>query len=127
VAEVLVNDNQPVKAGQPLVKLARGIIRRLWIRRRRTDGWRKSEAQSGDGHSQNARERGRANVERGRAIEWIASGFDASGSGYDQAKTSAWRSRKQIIDKSRANAQLAQADLARFRPLMEKGEIRSSN
>ncbi len=42
---------------------------------------------------------------------------------YDQAKTSDLAFAQANIDKSRANAQLGQADLARFRPLMEKGEI----
>src|SRR5947207_3153091 len=41
----------------------------------------------------------------------------------EQAKTSDLAWAQANIDKSRANAQLAQADLARFRPLMEKGEI----
>ena len=42
---------------------------------------------------------------------------------YDQSRTSDLAWAQANVDKSRANAQLAQADLARFTPLMEKGEI----
>jgi membrane fusion protein, multidrug efflux system len=42
---------------------------------------------------------------------------------YDQAKTADLAWAQANVDKSRANADLAQADLARYKPLMEKGEI----
>jgi membrane fusion protein, multidrug efflux system len=42
---------------------------------------------------------------------------------YDQALTSDLAWAQANIDKSRANKQLAQADLARYTPLLEKGEI----
>ena len=42
---------------------------------------------------------------------------------FDQAKTSDLAWAQANVDKSKANALLAQADLARFKPLMEKDEI----
>jgi len=42
---------------------------------------------------------------------------------YDEARTSDLAFAQANVEKSKANAQLAQADLERYRPLMEKGEI----
>jgi len=42
---------------------------------------------------------------------------------YDQARSSDLAYAQANIEKSKANAQLGQADLGRYRPLMEKGEI----
>jgi len=42
---------------------------------------------------------------------------------YDEAQTADFAWAQAMVDKSRANAELAQADLGRYGPLMEKGEI----
>jgi membrane fusion protein, multidrug efflux system len=42
---------------------------------------------------------------------------------YEQAKTSDLAWAQANVDKGRANAELAQADLARYKPLLDKGEI----
>jgi membrane fusion protein (multidrug efflux system) len=42
---------------------------------------------------------------------------------YDQARTSDLAWAQANIEKSKANAELAQADLARYKPLLDKGEI----
>jgi len=42
---------------------------------------------------------------------------------YDQARTSDLAFARDNIEKSRANAELGQADLARYKPLLDKGEI----
>jgi membrane fusion protein, multidrug efflux system len=42
---------------------------------------------------------------------------------YDQARTSDLAFAQANIEKSKANAELARADLARYKPLLEKGEI----
>lgn len=124
VAEVLVNDNEPVKAGQPLVKLDARDYQAALDQAKAQLALAESEAQS-------------AGVDVPRTRENTASGTssaDAQLSGsqadlmraevaYDQAKTSDLAWAQANIDKSRANAQLAQADLARFKPLMEKDEI----
>jgi membrane fusion protein (multidrug efflux system) len=124
VAEVLVNDNEPVKAGRPLVKLDARDYQAALDQAKAQLALAESEAQS-------------AGVDVPRTRENTASGTssaDAQLSGsqadlmraevaYDQAKTSDLAWAQANIDKSRANAQLAQADLARFKPLMEKDEI----
>ena len=124
VADVLVNDNQPVKAGQPLVKLDARDYQAALDQAKAQLVLAESEARS-------------AGVDVPRTRENVVSGTssaDAQLSGaqadamraqvtYDQAKTSDLAWAQANIDKSRANAQLAQADLARFTPLMEKGEI----
>jgi len=124
VAEVLVDDNQPVKAGQPLVKLDARDYQAALDQAKGQLALAESEAQS-------------AGVDIPRTRENTASGTssaDAQLSGsqadlmraqvtYDQARTSDLAWAQANVDKSRANARLAQADLARFRPLMEKDEI----
>lgn len=124
VAEVLVNDNQPVKAGQPLVKLDARDYQAAVDQAKAQLALAESEAQS-------------AGVDVPRTRENVVSGTssaDAQLSGaqadamraevaYDQARTSDLAWAQANVDKSRANAQLGQADLARFTPLMEKGEI----
>jgi len=124
VAEVLVNDNQPVKAGQPLVKLDARDYQAALDQAKAQLALAESEAQS-------------AGVDVPRTRENVVSGTssaDAQLSGaqadamraevtYGQAQTSDLAWAQANVDKSRANAQLAQADLARFTPLMEKGEI----
>jgi len=124
VAEVLVDDNQPVKAGQPLVKLDARDYQAALDQAKGQLALAEGEAQS-------------AGVDIPRTRENTASGTssaDAQLSGaqadlmkaqvtYDQARTSDLAWAQANVDKSRANAKLAQADLARFRPLMEKDEI----
>ena len=124
VSEVLVNDNQPVKAGQPLVKLDARDYQAALDQAKAQLALAESEAQS-------------AGVDVPRTRENVVSGTssaDAQLSGaqadamraevsYDQARTSDLAWAQANVDKSRANARLAQADLARFTPLMEKGEI----
>jgi len=124
VSEVLVDDNQPVKAGQPLVKLDARDYQAALDQAKGQLALAEGEAQS-------------AGVDIPRTRENTASGTssaDAQLSGaqadlmraqvtYDQARTSDLAWAQANVDKSRANAKLAQADLARFRPLMEKDEI----
>ncbi|HLZ10959.1 MAG TPA: HlyD family secretion protein [Candidatus Acidoferrum sp.] len=124
VADVLVNDNQPVKAGQALVKLDARDYQAALDQAKAQLGLAESEARS-------------AGVDIPKTRENVASGTSSADAGllgaeadamraevtYEQAKTSDLAYAQANIDKSRANAQLAQADLARFRPLMEKGEI----
>jgi membrane fusion protein (multidrug efflux system) len=124
VAEVLVDDNQPVKAGQALVKLDARDYQAALEQAKAQLALAESEAQS-------------AGVDIPRTRENTASGTSSADAqllgaqadvmraeaAFDQAKTSDLAYAQANIDKSRANAQLGQADLARFRPLMEKGEI----
>jgi membrane fusion protein (multidrug efflux system) len=124
VAEVLVQDNQQVTAGQVLVKIDPRDYQASLDQAKAALALAESEAQS-------------AGVDVPRTRENVASGTssaDAQLAGaeadlaraqatYDQALTSDLAWAQANIDKSRANAQLAQADLGRYTPLLEKGEI----
>jgi membrane fusion protein (multidrug efflux system) len=124
VAEVLVQDNEQVKAGQVLVKIDPRDYQASLDQAKGALALAESEAQS-------------AGVDVPRTRENVASGTssaDAQLAGaeadlaraqatYDQALTSDLAWAQANIDKSRANAQLARADLARYLPLLEKGEI----
>jgi membrane fusion protein (multidrug efflux system) len=124
VAEVLVQDNEQVKAGQVLVKIDPRDYQAGLDQAKAALALAESEAQS-------------AGVDVPRTRENVASGTssaDAQLAGaeadlaraeatYDQARTADLAWARANVDKSRANAQFAQADLARYTPLLAKGEI----
>lgn len=124
VAEVLVTDNQPVKAGQVLVKIDPRDYQASLDQAKASLALAESDALS-------------AGVDIPRTRENVASGTSSAGaqlSGaqadleraqvtYDQARTSDLAWAQANIEKSRANSELAQADLARYKPLLDKGEI----
>jgi membrane fusion protein, multidrug efflux system len=124
VGNVLVEDNQPVKAGQVLVQIDAGDYQAAVDQANAALALAASEARS-------------AGVDVPRTSENVASGTSSAQAqlsaaqadlakaqaGYEQAQTAdiAWAQAN--VDRSRANAELAKADLARYTPLMEKGEI----
>jgi membrane fusion protein (multidrug efflux system) len=124
VAEVQVLDNQQVKAGQVLVKIDPRDYQASLDQAKAALALAESEAQS-------------AGVDVPRTRENVASGnssADAQFLGaeadlaraqatYEQAQTADLAWAEANVDKSRANAELAKADLARYLPLLEKGEI----
>jgi membrane fusion protein (multidrug efflux system) len=124
IAEVLVRDNEPVKAGQVLAKIDPRDYQAALDNAKAALALAQSEAQS-------------ANVDVPRTRENVASGTSSANAGllgaeaelaqaqaaYTQAQNSDLAFAKANVEKSRANAQLAQADLDRYRPLMDKGEI----
>jgi membrane fusion protein (multidrug efflux system) len=124
VSQVLVEDNQPVKAGQVLVKIDPRDYQAALDQARAALLLAESEATS-------------AGVDVPRTRENVASGNSSADaqlmgaqadlaraqSTYEQAQTADLAWAQANVEKSRANAELAQADLARYLPLMEKGEI----
>jgi membrane fusion protein (multidrug efflux system) len=124
VAQVLVDDNQPVKAGQILVKLDPRDYQAALDEAKGALALADSDSQS-------------AVVDVPRTRENTASttsGADAQLAGaqadllraqvtYDQSRTSDLAYAQDNIEKSRANSDLAKADLARYKPLLDKGEI----
>jgi membrane fusion protein (multidrug efflux system) len=124
VAQVLVNDNQAVKAGTVLVKIDPRDYQASLDQAKAQLALAESDAQS-------------AGVDVPRTRENVASGTssaDAQLAGaeadlasaqatYDQSRTSDLAFAQANIDKSRANSELGQADLARYKPLLDKGEI----
>ena len=124
VEQVLVEDNQPVKAGQVLVKIDPRDYQAALDQAKAALLLAESEARS-------------AGVDVPRTRENVASGNSSADaqlmgaqadlaraqSTYEQAQTADLAWAQANVEKSRANAELAQADLARYLPLMEKGEI----
>jgi membrane fusion protein (multidrug efflux system) len=124
VARVQVNDNQPVKAGQVLVQLDPADYQAALDQAKGALALAEGEARS-------------AGVDVPRTSEDTASGTSSAQAQlagaqadlmraeatYQQAQTADLAYAQANIEKSRANAQLGQADLARYLPLMEKGEI----
>jgi len=124
VAQVLVEDNQAVKAGQVLVKIDPRDYQASLDQAKAALALAESDALS-------------AGVDIPRTRENVASGTssaDAQLAGaeadlqrgqvtYEQARTSDLAWAQANIEKSRANAELARADLARYKPLLDKGEI----
>jgi membrane fusion protein (multidrug efflux system) len=124
VAQVLVDDNEAVKAGQVLVKIDPRDYQAALDQAKAALLLAESEARS-------------AGVDVPRTRENVASGNSSADaqlmqavadvaraqSTYEQAQTADLAWAQANIEKSRANAELAKADLARYLPLMEKGEI----
>ena len=124
VAEVLVKDNQPVKAGQVLVKIDPRDYQAALDQAKAQLALAESDAQS-------------AGVDVPRTQENVASGTSSADAQllgaqaelasaeatYQQAQTADLAYAQANIDKSKANSVLAQADLARYKPLLDKGEI----
>ena len=124
VAQVLVDDNQAVKTGQILVKIDPRDYQAALDQAKASLALAESEARS-------------AGVEVPRTREDVASGnsnADAQFMGsqadlartlsaYEQSQTADLALAQANVDKSRANAELAKADLARYLPLVQKGEI----
>src|SRR5713101_6507785 len=124
VAKVQVNDNQAVKAGQVLVRLDPADYQAALDQAKAALALAEGEARS-------------AGVDVPRTSEDTASGTSSAQAQlagaqadlmraqatYEQSQTADLAYAQANIEKSRANAQLAQADLARYLPLMEKGEI----
>src|SRR5205823_14136865 len=124
VAQVLLDDNQAVKTGQVLVKIDARDYQAAVDQSKASLALAESEARS-------------AGVDVPRTRENVASGnssADAQFLGaqadlaraqvtYEQAQTADLAWAQANVEKSRANAELAKADLARYLPLMQKGEI----
>ena len=124
VAEVLVTDNQHVTAGQVLVKLDPRDYQAVLDQAKGQLALAESEAKA-------------AGVDVPRTQENVASGTSSADAqllgaqadllqaqaNYEQAKTADLAYAQANVQKSKANAELAQADLARYKPLLEKQEI----
>jgi membrane fusion protein (multidrug efflux system) len=124
VAVVLINDNEAVKAGQTLVKIDPADNQAAVDQAKAALDLAESEARS-------------AGVDVPRTAENVASGTSSADAqllgaqadaasaqaSYEQAQTADLSFAQANVEKSKANAALAQADLARYKPLVEKDEI----
>jgi membrane fusion protein (multidrug efflux system) len=124
VQEVLVHDNEPVKAGQVLVKIDPRDYQAALDNANAALALAQSEAASANADVP----RTRGNVESGTSnasagLLGAEADLEQAQAAYAQAQNSDLAFAQANVAKSRANAQLAQADLERYRPLMDKGEI----
>jgi membrane fusion protein (multidrug efflux system) len=124
VGEVLVNDNQQVKAGQTLVKLDPRDLQAAVDQAKAQLALTETDAQSAGVDVP----RTQLNTQSGTSsadaqLAYAQADLMRAQSTYDQARSSDLAYAQANIEKSKANAQLGQADLERYRPLMEKGEI----
>ena len=124
VAEVLVNDNQEVKAGQILVKLDPRDYQAALDQAKAQLALAESDAKSAGVDVP----RTQLNVQSGTSsadaqLAGAQAEFMSAESSYDQAKTSDLAWAQANVEKSKANAALAQADLERYTPLLQKSEI----
>jgi membrane fusion protein (multidrug efflux system) len=124
IGTVLVKDNQPVKAGELLVQIDPGDYQAALDQAKAALSLAESEARS-------------AGFDVPRTTLDVASGtssaeaqlagaqadFMRAQASYEQSQTADLAVAQANVERSRANAQLAKADLARYAPLMEKGEI----
>ena len=124
VADVLVNDNQEVKAGQILVKLAPRDYQAALDQAKAQLSLAESDARSAGVDIP----RTQLNTQSGTSsadaqLAGAQAELMSAETTYDQAKTSDLAWAQANIEKSKANAALAQADLGRYTPLLQKGEI----
>jgi len=124
VDRVLVEDNQQVKAGDPLVHIG-------------AEGYQASVDQARAMVTLAESEARAAGIDVPRIRENLASGTSSADAqlaaaeadvlraqaAYDQARTADLAVAQANVERSRASAQLAQADLERFLPLAAKNEI----
>ena len=124
VAQVFVKDNEEVKAGQLLVKIDARDYQAAVDQAKAALAVAESEARSAGVDVPRTRENVASGTSSAEAQLLAAQADLASAqAAYEQASTADLAYAEANVAKSKANAELAQADLARYQPLMEKGEI----
>jgi membrane fusion protein (multidrug efflux system) len=113
-----------VKAGQVLVKIDPRDYQASLDQAKAQLALAESDAQSAGVDVPRTRENTASGTSSADAqLAGAAADLETAQVTYEQARTSDLAFAQANIDKSRANAQLAQADLARYKPLLDKGEI----
>ena len=124
VAEVLIDDNQQVKAGQVMVKIDPRDYQAAVDQAQGALLLAESEAKSAGVDVPRTRENVLSGTTSADAQLLGAQADEARAeTTYEQAQTADLAWAQANVEKSLANAELAKADLARYLPLMEKGEI----
>lgn len=124
VAAVLVDDNEQVKAGQKLVEIDARDYQAALDQAKAALALAESEAQSaGVDVPRTAQNVQSSNSSADAQLLGAQADLERSQVTHEQAKTSDLAWAQANVEKSRANAVLAQADLARYKPLLDKGEI----
>lgn len=124
VDQVLVNDNQEVKAGQVLVEVDPRDYQAAVDQAKAALASAESQARSAGVDVPRTSENVQSTNSSAQAqLAAAQADLAKAQAAYEQSQTAdlAWAHAN--VDRSRANAELAKADLARYTPLMEKGEI----
>jgi membrane fusion protein, multidrug efflux system len=124
ISAVLVDDNQPVKAGQVIVKIDPRDYQAALDQAKAALSVAEEDARSAGADVPRTRENvASSNSNADAQVVGARADLAKAQSSYEQAQTADLAYAQANVEKSRANARLAQADLARYTPLMEKGEI----
>src|SRR5271154_98091 len=124
VQQVLVTDNEAVKAGQVLLKIDPRDYQAAVDQAQAALDVAQSDAQSAGADVP----RTQTNVASGNSnadaqLTGAQADLERAETMYDQAQTADLAYAQANIDKSHANAEFAKADVARYKPLLDKGEI----
>jgi len=124
VAEVMVLDNQQVKAGQVLVKIDPRDYQTALDQAKGQLALAEADAQSAGVDVPRTRENTVSGTSSADAqLLGAQASLAMAQATYEQSQTADMAYAQANIDKSKANWVLAQADLARYKPLLDKGEI----
>ncbi|HVM74455.1 MAG TPA: HlyD family secretion protein [Candidatus Saccharimonadales bacterium] len=124
VEKVLVDDNQNVKAGQVLVELDPRDYQAAVDQASAALASAESQARSAGVDVPRTSENVQSSSSSAQAQLAAAQADSAKAQAtYEQSQTADLAWAQANVDRSRANAELAKADLARYTPLMQKGEI----
>ena len=124
VAKVLIDDNQSVKAGQNLVQIDPADYQAAVDQAEASLALAGSEARSAGVDVPRTSENVASTTSSAQAqLAAAQADFMKAQAAYEQAQTADLAWAQANVDRSRANAVLGKADLERYTPLMEKGEI----
>jgi membrane fusion protein (multidrug efflux system) len=124
VEKVLVNDNQPVRAGQVIVQLDPRDYQAALDEARASLALAEGEARSAGVDVPRTSETAASDTSSAQAqLSGAQADLMRAQAAYDEAQTADLAYAQANVEKSRANSVLAQADLARYLPLVKKDEI----
>jgi membrane fusion protein (multidrug efflux system) len=124
ISKVLVDDNQAVKAGQLLAQIDPADYQAAVDQAKGALALAEGEARSAGVDISRTGEDASSDTTSAQAqLAGAQADLMRAQSTYEMSQTSDLAFAQANIEKSRANAELAKADLARYTPLMEKGEI----
>jgi membrane fusion protein, multidrug efflux system len=124
VEKVLVEDNQPVKAGQVLVHIDAADYQAAVDEAKASLALTEGEARSAGVDVPRTSETASSGTSNADAqLAGAQADLARAQAGYEMAQTADLAVAQANVARSNANAQLAKDDLERYRPLMEKGEI----
>jgi membrane fusion protein (multidrug efflux system) len=124
VEKVLVDDNQNVKAGHVLVEIDPRDYQAAVDQAKAALATAESEARSAGVDVPRTSENVQStNSSAAAKLAAAQADLAKAQAAYEQSQTADLAWAQANVDRSRANAELAKADLARYTPLMQKGEI----